>query len=154
MPAAELALATLAEAQDAIVLSQNARLEHVPHHRNAVIFGYLRHDGAEPSIEVRARDATQLQCKPHNLLGVDMRWSGGWRHGIDHALVPKRSNGECGEQLLVIGGKKKAVPLCAGAAPGAPHPLQEGRDTPGAPICTTRSRSPTLMPSSKVPNIH
>ncbi len=57
MPAAELALATLTQAEDAGVLGQNARLKHVPHHCNAVIFGYFRSDGTKPSIKVRARDA-------------------------------------------------------------------------------------------------
>jgi len=42
MPAAELALAMLTEAEDAPVLNQNTGLKHVPHHRNAVIFGHFR----------------------------------------------------------------------------------------------------------------
>jgi hypothetical protein len=74
--------------------SRNAGLKHVPYHRNAVVFGHLRHDGTKPSIEVRARNAAQLQCKRHNLLGEDMRRSGGRRDGIDHAFAPERGNGK------------------------------------------------------------
>jgi hypothetical protein len=61
VPAAELSLATHTQTEHTAVLGQNAYLQHVPHHSNAVGLGDLRRNGPQPSVEVRACDATQLQ---------------------------------------------------------------------------------------------
>src|SRR5205823_4431974 len=131
VPAAELSLATHTQTEHTAVLGQNIYLQHVPHHSNAVGLGNLCCNGPQPGVEVRARDATQLQRERHDLLRVDVRRSRWWRNGVDLAFAPERGDRQRCEQLFVISGEEEAVPLRAGAAAGPPHPLQQGRGAQG-----------------------
>ena len=148
--AAKLSLTTLPQTEHTAVLGQNTYLQHVPDLSNAVGIGDLRCNGSQPDVEVRARGATQLQRERHDLLCVDMRRSYGRRNGLDHAFAPERGYRQRSEQLFVIGGEEEEVPLRAGTAAGRPIRCRKDVVLEGAPTCTTRSRSPTSMPSSKV----
>jgi hypothetical protein len=146
--AAELPFARRSHPEDALVLDEHAPCEHVRDHRRAVRRRNLGERVAHPPVGIAARQPTLLQDERHHLLGVDVCGPRRRNNRIDEPRSPERGDAERNQEIIIAGGQKQAVLLVPALRPLRPMRCRKAVTEGGASICTTRSRSPTSMPSS------